>query len=137
MVMVLDEDEFRSGNDPLDSLDGFHVLESSMPSANRQITLRFTTNDNIDSRRYRIWYTDDLTATWTELPVVAFRLDARKWTEKTFGIPGLLEKLYYKIQEYIAGQVPILKLFDFWFGPHTILKFIRLFQDACGNMIRL
>ncbi|MGJ8640897.1 MAG: InlB B-repeat-containing protein [Opitutaceae bacterium] len=98
-----DYDEFQSGNDPMDHSDYFHVIEDAVSPVDGKVTLRFTTNDDVGSRRYRICYTDDLTTTepWLELPMGAFAPDAGDSTEKTFDAPGDADGYFFKVEAFI------------------------------------
>ncbi len=98
----LDEDEFKSGNDPMDRADYFHVMEQAVSPVDGQVTLRFTTNDDVGSRRYKIWYTDDLqSGSWTILPMGSFAPDAGDYTEKTFAAPGAADAYFFKVEAFI------------------------------------
>ncbi|MGJ8640898.1 MAG: RCC1 domain-containing protein [Opitutaceae bacterium] len=99
----LDEAEFKSGNDPLDATDYFHVMEEAVSPVDGQITLRFTTNDDLGSRRYMILYTDDLETAepWTELPMGSFAPDPGDSTERSFDAPGAEGAYFFKVEAFI------------------------------------
>jgi hypothetical protein len=99
----IDEAEFKSGNDPMDRSDYFHVMEEAVSPVDGKVTLRFTTNDDVGSRRYRICYTDDLSTTepWPPLPMGEFAPDAGDSTEKTFDAPGAGDAYFFKVEAFI------------------------------------
>ncbi len=98
-----DAEEFASGSDPLDRADSFHVMEQAVSPVDGRVTLRFTTNDDVGSRRYRICYTEDLTTTapWQELPMGSFAPDTGDFTEKTFNAPGDGDAYFFKVEAFI------------------------------------
>lgn len=98
----LDVEEFESGNDPMDRSDYFRVMEEAVSPMDGQVTLRFSTNDDVGSRRYKIWYTDDLGGDWIEHSIGAFRPDAGDSTEKTFAAPGGADAYFFKVEAFIA-----------------------------------
>lgn len=97
----LDVDEFESGNDPMDKTDYFRVMEEAVLPVDGQVTLRFSTNDDVGSRRYKIWYTDDLAGDWIEHSMGAFSPDAGNSTEKTFAAPGSADAYFFKVEAFI------------------------------------
>lgn len=97
-----DYDEFVSGSHPKNSASYFHVMDNVVSPVDGKIMLRFTTSDDVPKRRYRIRYTDNLSATdWPELPLGVFAPDAGDSTEKTFDAPGPEDAYFFKIEAFI------------------------------------
>ena len=80
------------------------MIEEAVSPVDGKVTLRFTTNDDVGSRRYRICYTDDLRMTepWLPLPMGEFIPDAGDLTEKTFDALGPADAYFFKVEAFIA-----------------------------------
>ncbi|MEP4077279.1 choice-of-anchor Q domain-containing protein [Haloferula sp.] len=98
----LDFDEFIAGSDPNDPQEFFRMLGIAESEDGLDLTLSFTSNDDISERRYRIWYSHDLSPlSWAELPMGSFAPDAGATTEKTFSKSGDMDRGFYRVEVFV------------------------------------
>ena len=95
---VSDHAEFLSGSDPKDRSSYLRIIKSDYSVEDGQMTLRFTTNDDIATRRYRIYYSETLQAgSWKEHSMGSFLPDPGVYTEKTFDVSAGANSKFFKI----------------------------------------
>ncbi len=97
----LDYDEFVAGTMPTDNKSFFGVLESSR-SLEDDVTIRFSSNDDLSKRRYRILYNENLTGLWQEVSMDPIMPSSGDSTEVTFAIPENLDRCFFKVEAYIT-----------------------------------
>lgn len=97
-----DYKEFLSGNDPVDPLDSFHVMQQGFSTDGKQILLRIKTNSEVANRIYRVCYSKDMSAgSWAEIPDLEFSTSSGDFSDIIFVQPENGNRFFYRVEAHM------------------------------------